>query len=131
MPDTDLETQIERAIAKAMEPYARQIEDIKQDGLRSARFAGEDRERLASQVQGDTEKYASDVAEKTIKRLMTTLGVDPDKPTAFVQDMLFLKELRETFGTAKRHAMTVLIGVVMLGIASGLWQAFKMNVGKP
>ncbi len=128
-----------RAAGRAMDPYVKELADIKgevratkeelrsirEDALRLARYADEDRKRLASSVKEDAETHATEVAEKVINQMMRALGLDPDKPADFVRDMQFLKELRETFGAVKRHALMVLIGVIMLGLATGAWQALK------
>lgn len=133
---------VEEAVERAIAPIARQMAKLqedadraasvfRQDAARAATIATEDRERLATNVRDASERQASEVAEKVVNRMMVSLGLDPENPSAFVQDMWFLKELRETFGTGKKHAMLVFIGILASAIVAGLWTAFKSSVMKP
>jgi hypothetical protein len=144
--DHDLEQRIARAVESAQKPLLRQIEELRTDAIRAAevlrrdaerteRQANEDRQRLARTVQEDGQRQATEVAERTCKeavdQFMSRLGLDPEKPGSFVQDMMFLRELRETFGTVKKHAIMVFVGIVVMGLVAGVWTAFKAGVTKP
>ena len=129
-------------VNRALQSYAKQIREMQESAERTttaaeeaakrlAKNATEDRERLAINVREAAERQASEVAEKVVDRMMRSLGLDPDKPTDFVKDMLFVKELRETFSAARKHAITVLVGIVMMGIATGIWASLKSGAIKP
>lgn len=134
--DAALGAAIAVAVQRAMDPYDRQLrtlqdnsarfaENVRADAARATVIANEDRDRLAIQVRGDAERHAKEIAEEVVKQMMLSLGLDSAKPKDFIQDMLFVQELRKTFVTAKNHAITVIVGVIMLGIATGVWQMVK------
>lgn len=144
--DPDLEGKIARAVAQAQQPLFRQIEELRQDAQRTAeilrrdternvQIAAEDRERLALKVQENSERQATAAAERTCKeavdQFMSRLGLDPDKPGNFVQDMMFLRELRDTFSTVRKHAITVFVGIIVMGLVAGIWTAVKAGINKP
>lgn len=120
---------LSRQIRGLQEEAARATAIAKQDAERALTLAMEDRLRLADKVKEGSERQATEVAEKVVKQMMTSLGLDPEKPGDFVRDMMFLRELRETFGQTKRHAIGVLVGIIMMGMASGLWFALKTPGG--
>ena len=127
--ETELHIQalVFKGLAQAIAPYERQIEDLKQGAARAARFAEEDRLRLAAALRDETENQAEIMADKIVRRLLSPLGLDPDKPADFVLLMGFLREFRKTMEDARRHGFFVIIGLALTGIGGLLWKAFQMS----
>ena len=136
--DLRLNTIILRKVRETMEPYARDVEnvqrdvaDIKRDAERSARYADDDRKRLVDSLKDEAEKIAEDVAEKAVTRILERFGLDPQKPDDFRKLVDWLNELKTTVHDARKHGITVIVGVVAMGLATLIWKAVTMGGIKP
>lgn len=129
-PDLAFEARVMSAVSRAIEPYEKQIRDLRDDAARTARYAEEDRKRLALTLKEDNEAHAEEIAEKVVNRVMEGLGLDPKKPADFVLLMAFVRDLKSTFQDARKHGSFVVIGLIVTGIGGLLWTAFKGSLGK-
>ena len=112
-------------LRKEVRSLTRLVNDLRDDAARINKYADDDRKRLAETVKEGAEEQATEIATHIVSQALKSLAIDADKSGDFVKDMIFLRELRETFGVMRRHAITVLIGIIMLGITTGVWQALK------
>ena len=136
MADHDLEDIVREAVDKALRPFERKLdvieskaertaESVRLDAERALRVATDDRERLARQVRDDSREHAKQVANEVVAQMIKSLGLDPDKPSEFVQDMMFVRDFRLAVKSSKSKALTVAVGIIISAICAGIWLALK------
>lgn len=139
MDDDDLRLNalVLRKVRESVEPYARDVEkversveDLKRDAERASRYADEDRKRLIDSLKDEAEKISEDVAEKAVNRILERFGLDPQKPDDFRKLVDWLNELKTTVHDARKHGITVIVGLIAMGLATLIWKAITMGAVK-
>lgn len=70
-----------------------------------------------------TEYEMERVVDKTVKATLTKIGFDLSDPISIQEDMSFLRSARHLTGAAGTKAVMVLVGVVTLAVAGGIFIA--------
>jgi len=72
---------------------------------------------------------ASQAADKTVERTMTSLGVDITHPIEVQADFRFIRAMRLTWSSAKSRGLLVALGLMITGFFSFFWAAVKTSMG--
>lgn len=74
-------------------------------------------------TNAEIQRIAEEAADKAIKRLFLTFGVNVDSPEAVIEfqsDLKHVRVWRESTEAAKRHALKTIIGVIVSGAVGWL-----------
>ncbi len=93
-------------------------------------------------------QIADEAAEKAVKKVLLTLGVNADNPIEMQKDMIALRELRilvddseiqqdllylrswrKTMQAVKSKGILTAVGMVVTAILAALWFGFKDQLG--
>lgn len=75
------------------------------------------------------EDVAEKAADKTVVRTLSSLGVEVNDPLAMQRDMQFLREMRDTWHSAKSRGFLIALGLMVTGFFSFLWSAIRAHFG--
>lgn len=73
----------------------------------------------------DAEEIATQVADKTVDRLLEKFGIEKDDMNEFRRDLDFIRKLHINMDTAVRHGILATIGLIVLGVGSAIVFALK------
>ena len=67
-------------------------------------------------------------ADQIVTKRLIAIGIDPNNPLQTQSDMLFLRSRREIARRGGWHALTVIVALIITGIAVLLWSGFKVSI---
>lgn len=76
----------------------------------------------------EIQHIASETAKAAVREMLLAMGVNTNDPEAILkmqQDFAYLRDWREAVGTIKARSWTVLVGMVVSGIAAAVWAAVR------
>ena len=71
---------------------------------------------------------AEEAANKTVERTMVSFGLDVQNPLEVQADFKFVRDMRNTWASAKSRSWFVALGLMVTGACSFLWAAVKASI---
>lgn len=81
------------------------------------------------QIAALVHSTAEEVAERTIKKMFVTFGIDVSNPMEMQQDMAHLRAWRTSVSTIKKQGLLTAVGIVTVGLLGLIWSAMKTGAG--
>ena len=69
----------------------------------------------------DIDRIADSAAQKALRNLFLTLGVNVDDPTEVQRDMAFIRNWRLSSEAVKRQGFILAVGVIITGMLGLVW----------
>lgn len=77
-----------------------------------------------------TESQIEDIVIKAVRKALTELGVDVEKPLEMQGDFVFLRGWRVATEEVKRHGIKAAVTVVVTGLLGLIWTAVHIGGSK-
>ena len=61
------------------------------------------------------------VSKDSLSSKLKSFGFDPDKPTETAAIVIFVKELKDTFTSTRKHAILVTVAMLVGGTGTAVW----------
>lgn len=77
-----------------------------------------------------TETQLREVIRETVKETLVQYGMETSDPTDVQKDLAFVRRCRTYSEQVGSKVVCVVVGMIVVGIAGGIWLAVKNHLGK-
>lgn len=84
-----------------------------------------------AEISALVERVSSETAERVVKQIFLTLGIDSANPMEMQADMQHLRSWRNSVATVKRQGFIAATGVIVVGVLGLIWTAISNNHPTP